>query len=105
MNQRQLANRWGVSEATLERWRSEGIGLKGLCVRRDAESKLYSSEREPVPDSPIIPVLNGSDEIVNQWVANDEGYLDILSHHAEFLTGRKPQSLESVLQEMIDANQ
>ncbi|SMG66370.1 hypothetical protein BMETH_570180147, partial [methanotrophic bacterial endosymbiont of Bathymodiolus sp.] len=21
MNQRQLANRWGVSEATLERWR------------------------------------------------------------------------------------
>ena len=26
MNQRQLANRWGVSEACLERWRSEGIG-------------------------------------------------------------------------------
>jgi hypothetical protein len=26
MNQRQLANRWGVSEATLERWRPEGIG-------------------------------------------------------------------------------
>jgi len=26
LNQRQLANRWSVSEATLERWRGEGIG-------------------------------------------------------------------------------
>lgn len=26
LNQGQLAERWGVSEATLERWRSEGIG-------------------------------------------------------------------------------
>ena len=25
-NQRNLAQRWNVSEATLERWRSEGIG-------------------------------------------------------------------------------
>lgn len=25
-NQRQLAERWDISEATLERWRSEGIG-------------------------------------------------------------------------------
>jgi predicted site-specific integrase-resolvase len=30
MNQRQLANRWGVSEATLERWRSDGIGPRYL---------------------------------------------------------------------------
>lgn len=27
MTQRELCNRWQVSEATLERWRSEGIGL------------------------------------------------------------------------------
>lgn len=26
LNQRQLAERWGVSEASLERWRTEGIG-------------------------------------------------------------------------------
>ncbi len=26
LNQRHLADRWDVSEATLERWRSEGIG-------------------------------------------------------------------------------
>ena len=34
-NQRQLAARWNISEATLERWRSEGIGLKflKLCGR------------------------------------------------------------------------
>lgn len=35
LNQKQLATRWGVSEATLERWRSEGIGPKflKLCGR------------------------------------------------------------------------
>jgi hypothetical protein len=33
MNQRQLANRWGVSEATLERWRSDGIGPRYLKLQ------------------------------------------------------------------------
>lgn len=33
MNQRPLANRWGVSEATLERWRSEGIGPRYLKLQ------------------------------------------------------------------------
>ena len=34
-NQRNLAKRWDVSEATLERWRTEGIGPKylKLCGR------------------------------------------------------------------------
>ena len=34
-NQKQLAARWDVSEATLERWRSNGIGPKflKLCGR------------------------------------------------------------------------
>lgn len=34
-NQKQLAARWSISEATLERWRSEGIGPKflKLCGR------------------------------------------------------------------------
>ena len=34
-NQRNLAQRWNVSEATLERWRTEGIGPKylKLCGR------------------------------------------------------------------------
>ncbi|RPE15424.1 DNA-binding protein [Burkholderia pseudomallei] len=30
LNQKQLAARWGVAEATLERWRSDGIGPKYL---------------------------------------------------------------------------
>ena len=35
LNQKQLAIRWSISEATLERWRSEGIGPKflKLCAR------------------------------------------------------------------------
>jgi hypothetical protein len=34
-NQKQLAARWSISEATLERWRSEGMGPKflKLCGR------------------------------------------------------------------------
>ena len=34
-NQKQLAARWAISEATLERWRSEGIGPRflKLCGR------------------------------------------------------------------------
>ena len=35
LNQKQLAARWCISEATLERWRSEGLGPKflKLCGR------------------------------------------------------------------------
>lgn len=35
LNQKQLAARWRISEATLERWRSEGLGSKflKLCGR------------------------------------------------------------------------
>lgn len=40
MNQRQLANRWGVSEATLERWRSEGIGPRYLKPKRSTNPIL-----------------------------------------------------------------
>lgn len=34
LNQKQLATRWGVSEARLPRWRSEGIGPKFLKLLR-----------------------------------------------------------------------
>ena len=33
MTQRELCNRWQISEATLERWRSEGIGPQFLKQR------------------------------------------------------------------------
>jgi predicted site-specific integrase-resolvase len=47
MNQRQLANRWCVSEATLERWRSEGIGpqylkLGGRVMYREQDIEVYA---------------------------------------------------------------
>ncbi len=57
--QLKLAKRWGISEATLERWRSEGIGpmylkLNGsgsvryrLCdIEKYEESCLSSSTRQ-----------------------------------------------------------
>ena len=48
MNQRQLANRWGVSEATIERWRSEGIGprylkLQGRVMYREQDVEAYEA--------------------------------------------------------------
>lgn len=48
INQRQLANRWCVSEATLERWRSEGIGpqylkLGGRVMYREQDIEAYES--------------------------------------------------------------
>jgi NAD(P)H dehydrogenase (quinone) len=59
------------------------------------------AKREPNPASDIPPICFGSDELVNQWMAFDEGYSDILSYHVEFLTGRKPRSLASVLKALI----
>ena len=46
LNQGQLAERWGVSEATLERWRSEGIGpvflkLQGRVAYRIEDIEAY----------------------------------------------------------------
>ena len=62
MNQRQLANRWGLSEACLERWRSEGIGPRYLKLHgrvmypeNDGEkyeaSCLRQSTSQPVKES------------------------------------------------------
>lgn len=50
MNQRQLANRWGVSEACLERWRSEGIDpvflkLRGRVMYRLEDVEAYEASR------------------------------------------------------------
>ncbi len=46
LNQRQLADRWNVSEASLERWRSAGIGpvylkLQGRVLYRVEDVEAY----------------------------------------------------------------
>ena len=48
LTQKQLASRWAVSEATLERWRSEGIGpvflkLMGQVRYRVADIEAYEA--------------------------------------------------------------
>lgn len=45
-NQKQLAARWNISEASLERWRSEGVGpkflkLRGRVLYRQADIEAY----------------------------------------------------------------
>ena len=49
LNQRQLAERWAVSEATLERWRSAGIGpvflkIQGRVLYRIEDIEAYEDE-------------------------------------------------------------
>lgn len=49
LNQRQLAERWNVSEASLERWRSAGIGpvylkLQGRVLYRLEDIEAYEAE-------------------------------------------------------------
>lgn len=46
LNQKQLAARWHLSEATLERWRTEGIGpeflkLPGRVIYRMVEIEAF----------------------------------------------------------------
>ncbi len=49
LNQRQLADRWDISEATLERWRSDGIGpvflkLQGRVLYRAGDVENFETE-------------------------------------------------------------
>lgn len=49
LNQRQLADRWDVSEASLERWRCDGIGpvflkLQGQVRYRIEDVEAYERE-------------------------------------------------------------
>ncbi len=43
-NQKSLAQRWDVSEATLERWRTEGIGPKFLKLQGRVLYRLIDIE-------------------------------------------------------------
>ena len=44
LNQKQLAHRWSISEATLERWRSEGVGPTFLKLRGQVRYRLIDIE-------------------------------------------------------------
>ena len=42
-------------------------------------------------------VTYGSDELVTAYIAFDQDYHAILSHHVQFITGRKPYPLHEIL--------
>ncbi|HMU65563.1 MAG TPA: helix-turn-helix domain-containing protein [Cellvibrionaceae bacterium] len=49
LNQAQLAERWGVSESTLERWRTDGIGpvflkIQGRVLYRLEDIQAYEAD-------------------------------------------------------------
>lgn len=45
LNQRQLASRWDLSEASLERWRTEGLGPKFLKLQGRVLYRLVDIEK------------------------------------------------------------
>ncbi len=60
LNQHQLADRWDVSEATLERWRSEGIGpvflkLQGRVLYRVEDVESYEMQSLRISTSQRAP--------------------------------------------------
>ncbi len=44
LNQKQLANRWSINEATLKRWRPEGIGPSFLKLLGQVQNRLVDVE-------------------------------------------------------------
>ena len=66
LNQKQLAARWSISEATPERWRSEGIGRKflklfGRVLYRQNPHEYAGSgairQEKPQPRTVVVLVL------------------------------------------------
>ncbi len=59
ISQTELAQRWQLSESTLERWRSEGIGpvflkLRGQVRYRDTDILAYEVTGKPAAYFPIL---------------------------------------------------
>ncbi len=50
-----------------------------------------------------VPLVFGADETVKQWIAHERGFLEVLSGHVEFITGRKPIDLRTYLKRRIAA--
>ncbi|CAG1000863.1 hypothetical protein BURK2_02997 [Burkholderiales bacterium] len=71
LNQKQLAARWHLSEACLERWRSEGIGpkfkkLKGRVLCRQVDIEAY--EESCLATSTKTSTAQASARLVPVWL-------------------------------------
>lgn len=74
LNQKQLAARWSISEATLERWCSEGIGPKFLklpvagCSTASSTSRPTRSRRGRVKTRrTVVAALNNVPGLSREW--------------------------------------
>jgi NAD(P)H dehydrogenase (quinone) len=70
--------------------------------------EIYASmgaKPEPDSSSTFPPVLFGSDELVNQFVAYEMGVCDIQTKHVELITGEAPISLEELFRQLKAAQE
>ena len=73
LNQRNLAQRWHVSEATLERWRSDGNGTKFLTTVTNQGKTRWMIIDEAFNSDKLIEFLAslrglGSRTLARQWL-------------------------------------
>jgi NAD(P)H dehydrogenase (quinone) len=74
------------------------IGYKVITTEQMYEAfEAWGIPRGYNEDSNHPAASYGSDEIVTAYIAFDQGYHAILSHHVEFITGKKPVALSEVM--------
>lgn len=54
------------------------------------------------PSASDIGHLYGSNELVNQFVAYEQGYTDVLTAQVELITGRPPKTMADTIRKMIE---
>lgn len=78
LNQKQLAARWSISEASLERWRSEGIGSKFLKSGGDvvgAQGKALFFAVDTVLEAPPLAPGRGDLQIHAATISESVGFV------------------------------
>jgi hypothetical protein len=68
LGQKQLAARWGISEASLERWRSEGIGpkflkLPGRVFNRQVDIEAFEESRLSTSTKTLAGPLSSNENV------------------------------------------
>ena len=90
-----------IVELAAKVWKTD---LEYVPVTTEKMFELFERAGVPLkgnPDSPIMHQAMGGEELALQADGYEMGFLDIVSAHVKWITGNKPQPLESVWREML----
>jgi hypothetical protein len=89
-----------IAQLAAKVWETE---IEYFPITTEKMYELYERAGVPFkgnPESPLMHQAMGAEELTLQMEGYEQGYLDILSGHFKLITGREPQTLESVWREM-----